>query len=423
MFKDNVRWTIVLWLFLIGVLAYMDRSNFSVSVPLIMKEFALDPVQIGLIMSGFTIGYTILNFPGGFIAHKYGGRKVLTWIVLVWSLMTIATGFAWSFMSLIIIRIIFGMCEGPHFPATAKLTDMWVRPAERGTATGLWVAALPCGVIFGNILCSWIASEWGWRAVFYSTGLAGLIVTYLSWVILRDKPEEHSWVSKGEADMIAKSQNQKQAAANNASGMTALQVIMNPWSWVISLIFFAAGLSFWGNLNWLPTYFMKARGYNLIKSGFMASIPWVLFFAGSLIAGWLSDKGKKGRAPWLMAFLIIQVPCIAYAVYTPDTTYSLIAFCISLFCVSGVISLNWTILFEVFDRVDGAKVGGMMLTLSSLAGIIAPTLVGYVLKETGSFNIAYYVFAGFAFIGFLLSIPLLIKERTRRSLLAREQAA
>lgn len=411
---NKMRWVVLFWLFLVGVLAYMDRTNFAISAPLIMREFGIDQAQIGLIMSAFTLGYAVPNFPGGFIVQRLGGRLTLTSVLLFWSLMTLASGFAWSFSSMLIIRILFGAGEGPHFPSNAKITDMWVKPTERAIASGLWVAALPLGIILGQMLCASLASLWGWRSTFTSLGIAGLCIACLTWVIVRDKPEDHPYISKEELKIIVDSKLHVGHTAS-ASGMTAFQVITNPWAWIIFFIFLGLGMTFWANVNWLPTYFVQARGFDLKKSGFLSSIPWLLCIVSPFIIGWFSDKlGEGRRAPTLIIWQIIPVPFIAYAVYTSNITWCLVSFCIALFFVWGCISLMWTVPFEIFHSADGAKVGGMMLTGGSIAGILAPTLAGYIARETRSFNLVYYILASFQFIGFLLAIALLYKERSVR---------
>ncbi len=410
--KHNRRWVVFMWLFLIGVLAYMDRTNFAISVKPIMKEFGIDAAQMGLIMSAFAFGYTILNFPGGFFAQKFGGRLSLTLIVLFWSIMTIATGFAWSFASLIVIRVLFGMGEGPHLPANARITDRWVRPQERGLASAIWCSALPLGIIVGQILCAWIATAWGWRATFTSLGFVGIIVAALTWVVVRDTPKEHTWVGEEELKLIEESQILT-AKEQAKSGMTFNQIISNPWHWVITIIMFCIGASFWANISWLPTYFIQARGFNLQNAGFVASVPWVLCIVSPFVVGWVSDRiGKNKRTITLMMWLAIQVPFIAYGVYTPNIKWCLVSFCISLFFVWGAATLMWTIPFDVFSRTDGTKIAGMMITGGSIGGIFAPTMVGYMLKWTDSFDMVYYCLAGIEFFAFLLAIALFFKEKS-----------
>ena len=151
---------------------------------------------MGIIMSAFNIGYTVFNFYGGFLAEKYSARKFMTMILFLWSIMTILTGFGWSFASFLVIRIIFGMCEGPLVLINTKLVNHWMLPNERATASGLWLAAMPIGVVIGVLLSGIIVESYGWRIVFYIFGIAGVIMAALNWKILRDHPDDHPSISK-----------------------------------------------------------------------------------------------------------------------------------------------------------------------------------------------------------------------------------
>ena len=401
------------WLFVIVLISYFDRVNFSVSAPLIMKEFSINAALMGIIMSGFNIGYTMMNFTGGFLAEKYSSRKLMTIIVLLWSLMTIFTGIGWGFVSLLVIRIVFGICEGPMVLINTKLVNRWMLPKERATASGLWLAAMPLGSLIGVVLSGLAVSNYGWRSVFYIFGVGGFIVAAFSWKILRDRPEDHPSISKKELDRIESSiMQQDGAAALTASGSTLVEIVKNPLVWVICAVYFAILMFMWGNLNWLPTYFMQARGSSLLKSGIYAAIPFLGATLGPLVLGWLSDRGIliKTRSGWVCLSLFIMVPTVIYAVITPSLKISLTCFTIASFFAMASMAMMFALTMEIFERANIAKISGFMLGSGSLAGIIAPSLVGFVLQATNSFNNAYYIFAAVALVGGMLSIILVKRE-------------
>lgn len=412
MFKNNKRMEILLWLSFIILMSYIDRVNFSMAAPLILKAFDMTPGQLGMIFSAFTIGYTIFNYAGGFMVEKYKSRQLLTFIIVAWSFFVAATPLAWSFTSLMIIRIGFGLFEGPMIPAIQKLVHGWMTPKERGMASGLWLAALPLGIVIGNPLSGLIIDAWGWHSVFYIYGAFGLIAAFITWKLIRNKPEEHPGVTPEELNIIQTSfQAHEGAGRLAAKGSTLGQLMANPWLWVISVIYFALALVFWANLNWLPTYFIKARGSSLLKSGFITMIPWVAGAAGAFIYGWLSDHFGKIRAVWLAIGLFIMAPFIAFAVYTPSLELCLISFVIAIFFNMGAIGLMYAICMEVFAPPDVAKASGIMLAWGSFSGIISPTLVGFIVQYTGSFNAAYYTFALVSILGAVLALALISKER------------
>jgi sugar phosphate permease len=429
MFKNYYRWEMLFWVFFIVLVSYFDRVNFSISAPLIMKEFGIGAALMGIIMSGFNIGYTLMNFYGGFLAEKYSARKLMTFIILLWSLMTVFTGLGWSFTSLLVIRIVFGICEGPLVLINTKLVNRWMLPKERATASGLWLAAMPIGVMIGGILSGVIVAGYGWRSVFYIFGIVGIIAAVLNWIIMRDQPEDHPSISKTELDLIKSSIVQHDGlAALNAPGSTLMGLLKNPLVWAISAVYFAILMFMWGNLNWLPTYFMKARGSSLLKSGIFSSIPWIGAAVGPLILGWLSDRSFfiKTRAGWVALSLFVIVPTVVYAVITPDLYVSLACFTIASFFAMAAMGQMFALAMEIFERANIAKVSGIMLASGSLAGIIAPSLIGFVLEATNSFNNAYYFFGATAFVGGCLSFILIRKEKVVRrdkSAAARETAA
>ena len=418
MLTGKFRWVILVWLFIIYMLAYFDRVNFSMSAPLLIKEMSLSATQLGLVMSGFTIGYTALNFPAGFIAQRFSTRTIFTFTIVLWSIMTIMTGFAWSFMSLILIRIVFGACEGPLTPCFTKLTNVWALPNEKATASGMWLAGIPVGVVLGNVISGYVIAAFGWRSVFYSFGVAGLIFALISWKLLRDHPSEHPSISTAELKLLEDANSATSGGVSTkiqTKGSTFTQMLSNPWTWVISFVYFAIAFNFWGNLNWLPTYFVKARGSSLLNSGYLASLPWLSGLIGLFALGWLSDNiGKRYRSNWLAFSLFIIAPVVAYATVTPSLTLCLVLFCIALFFTMGALAIVYAACMEIFPREDAPKAAGIMLGWGSVSGIIAPTMIGMVLDLTGQFNYAYYAFGVVALLGCMACLALLSKEKSMR---------
>jgi sugar phosphate permease len=273
---------------------------------------------------------------------------------------------------------------------------------------------MPLGTVIGGVLSGYIVANYGWRSVFYIFGVAGVIVAALSWRILRDRPQDHPRISPGELDRIESSiMKQDGEAALTAPGSSLGQIVRNPIVWVCCAVYFAIVLFMWGNLNWLPTYFMKARGSSIMKSGFYSAIPFMGAVVGPPVLGWLSDRGIliKTRSGWVCLSLTAMVPLVLYAVLTPTLTVSLACFTLACFFAMASMGMMYTFIMEVFERANIAKVSGFMLGSGSIAGIIAPVLIGFVLEATNSFNYAYYIFAMVAFAGAAFSLPLIRAEK------------
>ena len=414
---DKKRWMIVFWIFIINMIAYMDRINLAVAAPALMTDLNISPTQMGIIMSAFLIGYAALNFFGGIIADRFSPAKMLVIITIFWSVMTFMTGIAWSFFSFMIIRIIFGMCEGPLPAVNTKLVNNWVLPNERGTASSLWLAAMMLGIFIGSPLSSLIISKWGWQNVFYIFSAIGLIIGLWTIRVVSSKPEDHKTISDGELRLIHDSINEHQESQlkANIKPQGLLTVLGNPWSWILAIAYSAGAFLFWANLTWLPTYFVKARGTSLLKAGLYSGLPYLLGIFGPMLFGFLSDKVSGGwRAPWNILALIIIVPAVILAVNAPTTELCLLGFCVAIFLQWATIPLSYAMIMDLFPANAVASVSGLMVMWSSVAGIIAPIVVGYIYEATGSFNMPYYYFLIGVVVSLILTVAMFFKERKVR---------
>lgn len=412
MFKGKFRYKILLWLFFVMLIAYFDRVNFGMAVPSIMKEFQLTGGQIGMIMSGFYIGYTIFNYLAGYITDRLGVSLTIVLLLLLWSAATIGTGLAVGFTSLMIVRILFGAFEGPLPASVNGIVSKWMLPREKAMSSAVWLSAVPVGVVIGNVISGYIITAWGWSSVFYIFGVAGIIIAIISWKVLKDSPTDHPSVSEEEKDLITASYL---TSGVQTGASTYGQLLRNPSVWTLAIVFFALATVFWANLNWLPTYFIKARGSSLIKSGFYASAPWAAAFVGLFVMGWLSDHVGRGfRSNWIAAAFFLAAPVIVYAVNTPSLELCILFFCVALFLNMGAMGLMYAVQSNLFDKANVAKVAGIVVAAGSVAGIASPYLVGIILEYTGSFNIAYYIFAATSVVAGIFGLILFKQEKEIR---------
>lgn len=330
-------------------------------------------------------------------------------------MMTALTPLAWSFASMLVVRIIFGFFEGCMIPAATRCVSMWVTPKERGLATGMWLGAVPMGVVLGNPISGLLIAQWGWPSAFYTFGAIGVFAAYLIWTVIRNRPEEHPQISKIELDIIKTSIVKHEGAARvSAAGSTVMQLLRDPWVWVISLLFASSGSLFWINLSWLPTYFMKARGSGLLKSGFISAIPWI---AGALAAptfGWLSGHFGKTRSIWLAVAYIATAPFLIYGCLAESIYVCLFCFIVNVFLNLGCLSILFALPMEIFPSIDAAKVTGIVNGWATAAGVVSPTAVGFIVQYTNSFNAAYYVSAIWSVGVGLLALAVVVKEKAIR---------
>ncbi|MCY8721639.1 MFS transporter, partial [Bacillus sp. S10C12M] len=186
--KDKLP--IILFLFLAGVINYLDRSALSIAAPFIQDDLTLSATQMGLIFSSFSIGYAIFNFLGGVASDRYGAKLTLFVAMVVWSLFSGAVALAFGFVSLLIIRILFGMGEGPLSATINKMVNNWFPPTQRASVIGVTNSGTPLGGAISGPIVGMIAVAFSWKVSFVLIMIIGLIWAVLWFRFVKEKPPE-----------------------------------------------------------------------------------------------------------------------------------------------------------------------------------------------------------------------------------------
>lgn len=174
MFK-NLRWTIVFLLFMVYMINYLDRVSLSITVPMIEQDLMLNAEQFGLIFGSFFFGYAIFNFVGGLAVDRFGPTLVLGVAVGLWSLFCGMTAIATGFYSMLILRVLFGMAEGPICASANKMINGWFPKKQAATAMGLLSAGSPLGGAVAGPIVGYLALAFGWRPAFMIICAIGIV--------------------------------------------------------------------------------------------------------------------------------------------------------------------------------------------------------------------------------------------------------
>lgn len=355
----------------------VDRASLSVAAPLIIKDLHLDPALMGIALSAFFWPYALLNVPAGSLADRFGSKAVLGWSVAVWSVFSAVTGFARSFYSLLFARIGVGAGEAAAFPVIAKVVAGNFPSEERGTAVGVIWAGVRLGMAATPVLMAFLVQGWGWQNAFFVTGFGSLLWCMLWYFGFKDRAETQRKKDSAEKVVIP----WKKLMTNRA---------------IVGLIvtkFFQDYLLYMF-LTWVPAYLVMERGFSIIKMGVFASLPWMAAFISQPIVGWLSDRLLKNGMNVTKArkMVIIGLQVMAASVmgvgFIDDPMLAVCLLTFSIAAESGAGSLIWAIMTELSPPKLAGSVGGIMNTAGALAGILSPAITGFIVKFTGSFQLA-----------------------------------
>src|SRR5215472_9839615 len=205
--RSRVRWFLIFWLFLLSVVAFLDRVNISVAGSSLAAAYHLSNIQLGWVFSAFLAGYAVFQTPDGRLVDRLGPRKVLAAGVIWWGVFTALTAAVppnvrGALILFLVIRFLLGAGEAVVYPASNRFVARWIPKQERGIANGWIFAGVGAGAGLSPPLITYIMLHYGWRASFWLCALIGLIAGFAWFLVARDTPEEHPSVSPAELELI-----------------------------------------------------------------------------------------------------------------------------------------------------------------------------------------------------------------------------
>jgi sugar phosphate permease len=361
--------------------AYFDRVNITVAGPAITKALGLAPAAFGYVLSAFSLGYALMQIPGGMLADRFGSRPLLIFALVFWSVFTGLTGLATSFVALIVVRIFFGFGEGLENGAQFKLIGDYFPSRQRSGANAVFLTALSLGPAVAAPLAAWLVVHTGWQALFFWFTLPGLSVAVLLALFLpRGAPPRTS----------AEAVDQPAAGWGGA--------LRTNTSWLAFAAYLCFNIAFWGFIGWMPSYLNTTRHIALAQLGFVASTPYLWGFAGTIVVGWLGNTVFARHRPALVGVSYLLAGASLYIAFSADGVGQCITglSCAAFFLYGGF-GPFWAIALDLIAPQMRGGFTGFVNLGGQIGGIFAPVVVGAIVGATKSFS------GGFAFmIGALL---------------------
>jgi MFS transporter, ACS family, hexuronate transporter len=408
----TVRWAVVGLLFLGGMINYLDRAALSVAAPFLTKELSLSPSELGIVFSVFFFGYAAFCFIGGYASDRFGARNVFALASIVWSVFCGLTATVFSFTSLLVVRVIFGMGEGPYGSAANKLVSNWFPRRQQATAVGWANAGTPLGGALAGPLVGFIALTWGWRVSFVIIAAIGLCWSVVWILAVTERPEQNRHVSAAELSEIAADQEPSRTGPPIPLG----SLLTRPAVLATAFAFFGYAYILYFFLSWFPTYLTNARHLSLQSMSFVSTIPWLLGFVGLAAGGSVSDaifritgNAVRARKLVLVGALLIAAICVALAgsVDTVQAAVALMAVSVFFMYLTG--NTYWAIILDTVDKDRVGGVGGFVHLIANTAGIVAPSVTGFMVQATGGSYAGAFGLAGAIAVLGALSVAVFVR--------------
>jgi MFS family permease len=419
----NIRWRIVLLLFIAGFINYLDRSALSVAAPALSQELHLSPAHLGLAFSTFFIGYAMFNAIGGWAADRWGGKKVFSGAILAWSVLCGATGLATGFGSLLAVRTLFGMAEGPLATTINKIVNNWFPHKESATAFGFANCGLPLGGAVAGPVVGLLTVAYGWRIAFAGVACFGLVWLVFWHFLTTDRPQQHPRVSEAERLLIETDRSVSEDPRDIKSLGTYLK---QPAILAAMISYFGYSYILFFFLTWFPSFLTMDRHLSLKSMSIATALPWLLGFIGYGLSGVLSDfvfrkTGNALRArKWVLIICLGAAGiCVALAGTVTTTAHALLLMAVAVFALYLSGSTYWALIQDTIPGPRLGSVGGCVHSIANCAGIIGPAVTGFLVQRSHTFFSAF-VLAGAIALASVLAVAVLLRPGRRVRLDANE---
>ena len=401
--RTHVRYFLAFWLFILSGVAFLDRTNISITGLQISKEYGIGNQELGWIFSAFLIGYAAFQVPAGWLAARFGPRRVLTFGVLSWCAATLLTGLlpmgvSQAILLLVSIRLVLGAGESVIYPAANQFVARWVPLRERGITNGLILAGVGAGSGLTPPILTWLVVSYGWRVAFWFSSVIGIAVCAVWWQTSRDTPEEHPAVSKLELREIHEGLSYMPSAPSESSAPVI------SWSAILhrkdlpALIagYFSFGYIAWIFFSWFFLYMAQERKFDLKASAYYSMLPFLSMTVCCLAGGVLSDKlterfGLRVGRCWLAA--AAQVLTALFLVFGSQVHNSALA-AVTLASGAGALYLSQSSYWSVSVDIAGPSTGVFSSIINmggQIGGAVTASLTPWIAGRYGwttSFAIA-----------------------------------
>lgn len=385
-------------------LAYLDRANFGFGAASGMAaDLHITPAMSSLLGSLFFLGYFFFQVPGAVYAENRSAKKLIFWSLILWGGLAMATGIVSNVNALIGIRFMLGVVESAVMPAMLLFLSRWFTKKERSQANTFLILGNPVTILWMSVLSGYLIQAVGWRWMFILEGLPAIIWAFFWWRLVNDKPEDAHWLTPPEKQVLAvqleKEQQGIKPVKNYAEAFKSRVVIL------LSLQYALWSIGVYGFVIWLPSILNAAPNMNIVKTGWLSSVPYGLAIAGMLGASYFSDKTLNRKA-FVWPFLLVGAIAF-YGSYLVGPNDFWLSFGL-LILAGGAMYAPYGPFFAIIPEILPRNVaGGAMALINSfgaLGSFIGAYIVGYLNGTTGGFGASYLFMAGSLLLAAIITL-------------------
>src|SRR5690348_3418295 len=385
-------------------LAYLDRANFGFALAGGMAEdLNITAAMSSLLGSLFFLGYFFFQIPGALYAANNSAKKLIFWSLILWGALAMATGMVSDITLLIVIRFLLGVVESAVMPAMLIFLSRWFTKAERSRANTFLILGNPVTILWMSIVSGHLVGSMGWRWMFIIEGAPAIIWAFFWWYLVNDKVKDAKWLTESQRDdveeQLALEQQSIKPVKNYAEAFKSRVVVL------LCLQYALWSIGVYGFVMWLPSIINEAPNMDIVTTGWLSSVPYILAIIAMLAASHFSDK-TLNRKEFIWPFLLVGALAF-YGSYLVGTSNFWLSFTL-LIIAGGAMYAPYGPFFAIITEILPKNVAGgaiaLINSLGALGSFVGAYIVGYLEGATGGFAASYIFMAGSLFLSALLTM-------------------
>lgn len=399
----KITWRLIPFLMLLYFVAFLDRINAGFAALTMNKDVGLTSQMFGFGAGIFFLGYFIFEVPSTVILHKVGARFWIGRVMITWGLVSIAMAFTRGPISFYVLRFLLGLAEAGFFPGIILYISYWFPANHRSVVTAMFMAAAPIAGFLGSpvsgaiMQLNGLLGLRGWQWLFLLEGMPALVLGFVTFHFLTDRPADAAWLAADERDWLSSAIQREQAGVQAG--------IKNPHSdsvwrgladWkvlALSLAYFGTSAGLYTIGFWAPLI-VKGLGFSVFHVGLLVAIPNLIAVVGMVL--WSRNSDRTGERYWHAALAcLIGAIGMAVAARAGSSAFLAIAgLSLTAFGVSAAKPPLWSLPTTFFAGSAAAASIGLINSLGTLGGFVGPYMIGSTNGTSGNFTRGLYLVGG-----------------------------
>jgi ACS family tartrate transporter-like MFS transporter len=409
---SKVSWRLLPYLFLLYVIAYIDRINVGVAKAVMSEDLGIDPEIFGAGAGIFFIGYFIFEVPSNLVLTRVEARIWIARIMVFWGIITVCMMFVKGVASFYTLRFLLGVAEAGFFPGILFYMTRWFRAKDRARAISLFMTAGTLAGAFGNplsgslLLLDGVGGLKGWHWLFVIEGVPAILLGFSVLFLLTESPEKAKWLSAEESSWLRGQLAQEQAGPGASHGSSLLAGLSHPTVWHLTGLYFLLVTGAYGFEFWLPTIVKGINRGSDFQAALLSAIPYLVGTVVMVVVGHNSDRTGERRGHVSGSMLVASAAFFASTLMLKNPVPALAVLSIAWAGLKAAQGPFWAIPPAFLKGTAAAGGIALINSVGNLGGYLGPRLAGKLEKTTGSYTAGLLLSASCLLCAGLLTLTL-----------------